>query len=86
MFLKDISMTREELLQTIVDDYIYQRSNHTSTLLGEPKEITLAKGKLIGVCMALGLEYEEVENQMIFKTFSNGKVVEKIRFEQDCFF
>lgn len=83
MFLKSVGIDREELLELIVSEYVYALSNYGKTLLGKPPEIILAEGKLVGVCMALGVGYE-IDNEVItFRLNSNNKEVAKFPFEPE---
>ncbi|OTO71308.1 MULTISPECIES: hypothetical protein [unclassified Enterococcus] len=83
MFLKGANIDREELLQIVVDDYVSAKSNYSNTLLGQPREITYAEGKLFGVCMALGINYEIKNKVIVFKTFLNEKVILELPFEPE---
>lgn len=80
MFLKGANIDREELLQSVVEDFVYAKSRYSNTLLGEPKEITRAESVLFGVCLALGLNYEIVEKTIIFKTNKANKTVLELPF------
>lgn len=76
-------MDREELLANVVYEYVYAKSNYNNTLLGEPREITRAKGILDGVCMSLALEYEIESKEILFKTVHSKKLVTKLPFNPD---
>lgn len=57
------------------------RDFHLGDILGKPREVSLAEGKLDGVCMALGLEYEIKNKVIVFKTFLNEKVILELPFD-----
>lgn len=80
MFLQGANIEREELLALVVEGFVYAKSNYTNTLLGK-REVSLAEGKLDGVCMALGLEYEIKNKVIVFKTFLNEKVILELPFD-----
>lgn len=81
LFLQGANIEREELLALVVEGFVYAKSNYTNTLLGKPREVSLAEGKLDGVCMALGLEYEIKNKVIVFKTFLNEKVILELPFD-----
>lgn len=83
LFLKGANIDREELFRILVEDYENVKSTYTNTMLGEPKEITYAKGKLDGACMALGIEYEIIDKKIVFKTFMNEKKVFELPFRPE---
>lgn len=80
MYIKAAGLDREELLRQRVEEIVEAKSRYHSTMLGEPKEITLAKGKLQGVCMVLGLEHEIKNNEIIFVQFSTDKEIARFPF------
>lgn len=81
MFLKSANIDREELLEMMVNNYVLALSRYTNTLLGEPREITEAKGQLFGVCIALGINYEIVDQKIIFRTNTRNKTILELPFE-----
>lgn len=83
MFLKEANIEREELLQIVVEEYINAKSNYFNTLLGQPREITYAEGKLFGACMALGINYEIKNKMIVFQTFRSEKVILSLPFDPE---
>ncbi len=83
MYLKNLGMDREDLLENLVYQYVFAKSNHSNTLLGEAQEITRAKSLLDGVCMALALEYQILNKEIVFKTVHSKKLVLKMIFAPD---
>lgn len=81
MYLKSLGLTREELLENVVYDCIFARSNYTNTLLGEPPEVTRTFGVLHGVCIALGIEYSIENKEILFRTIGSNKMILSLEFD-----
>lgn len=75
MYLENIGIDRQELLSNLADDLFYAKENYHSTILGEAKEVTYARGRLSGACMVLGLEFEEHERKIRFYSFETNKTI-----------
>ncbi len=83
MYLSPAGIEREELLEMLVKDYIYALSTYNPTLLGQPREITYAEGRLSGACTVLGLEWVVVKEEIIFSTFIKEKEILRLPFKPD---
>lgn len=81
-FLKNVGMDRTELLEMLLNGYLFAQANYTNTLLGEPQEITRAKGILDGACMALGIDYFIEGKDYVFRTNTKRKVICRISFSE----
>lgn len=83
MFLKSAGMDREELLELIVYEYVHAKSTYGNTLLGKPPEVIYAEGKMMGVCISLGLNYEIKNKIVTFKLNSTNKEVALFPFDPE---
>ncbi|MGH1811309.1 hypothetical protein ABE893_11215 [Enterococcus entomosocium] len=83
MFLNSAGIDREELLELIVYEYVYAKTTYGNTLLGKPPEVIYAEGKMMGVCISLGLNYEIKNKIVTFKLNSTNKEVARFTFDPE---
>lgn len=69
------AMEREELLYLLVSNYFYEKENNIVWQRENSTGFSIALGKLQGACMALNLDFEEKENEIVLFTQTSRKVV-----------
>jgi len=72
------TIERKELLEILVLNYLYAKEQNIVFQRENDNSYAIALGKLQGVCMALNLDFEETENNVMVFTNSKKKIVTKI--------
>jgi len=75
---KMTTIERKELLEILVLNYLYAKEQNIVFQRENDNSYAIALGKLQGVCMALNLDFEETENNVMVFTNSKKKIVTKI--------